>query len=362
LSIEYDRAGVDVGRIFGYFGDLMQGLEINPSAIELDDVLGVAQNLGNLEILNHFVNDERPIDLSNVFSRLRQKSVIGSSVDAEIDFIASHFFEIDLIWLRELNLDILERIVSSTNLCISDEDSLLGFILTVDWERGILVRYLKIEYLSSESVVLLFDSLTVDPLDSMIWSSLCDRLILPLSHSGRPGPPSVERTSGDGGISIEYVMNDDARLEGIISYLTRKHSGNVHSNGIVTITSNYPSAGNEDQSIEELAEFGRNSSFTTKAGTAHWFCWDFGELRVGLNGYTIRGCWLYSWVLEGSEDGTNWGKIDSRDHVDGFCWGNLHTASFSTASSAAYRFIRITETSRFFGIWSSVEFFGTLRV
>jgi hypothetical protein len=155
-------------------------------------------------------------------------------------------------------------------------------------------------------------------------------------------------------------MKDDARLEGIISYLTKKHSGNVHSNGIVTITSNYPSAGNEDQSIEELAEFGRNSRFTTKASKAHWFCWDFGELRVGLNGYTIRGRWLYSWLVDGSEDGTNWEKIDSQYQADGFRGADLHTGSFSAPSSERYRFIRITDTSQYFGGWSSVEFFGTL--
>jgi hypothetical protein len=36
---------------------------------------------------------------------------------------------------------------------------------------------------------------------------------------------------------VEFPLKEANSLDGIIFYLTRKHGGNVHENGIVTITS-----------------------------------------------------------------------------------------------------------------------------
>jgi hypothetical protein len=41
----------------------------------------------------------------------------------------------------------------------------------------------------------------------------------------------------DSGNRINFPLADSASFDGIISYLTEKHSGNVHDTGIVTTTS-----------------------------------------------------------------------------------------------------------------------------
>jgi hypothetical protein len=140
----------------------------------------------------------------------------------------------------------------------------------------------------------------------------------------------------------ELPLNETKSLDGIISYLTRKHGGNVHDKGIVTITS---------KSIEKPCYPPRNAAdLTTDIGfhsmnePDQWICWDFHDMRLRPTCYTRRSCGLKSWLVESSLDGETWTVIDrKKDNKD---FKELNTASFAFWKLAECRFIRLTMTGK----------------
>jgi hypothetical protein len=152
-------------------------------------------------------------------------------------------------------------------------------------------------------------------------------------------------------------------LDGIISYLSRKHGGNVQDKGIVTITSK--SVDDDPKSaLRNIADLPSESKFRSKDEPGQWVCWDFGKMRVRPTHYTSKTKWLKSWVVEGSLDGEAWTEIDRKtDNED--LHDSTGQASFAVSNSAECRFIRLTQTGEThhegdYLIIRSLEFFGTL--
>jgi hypothetical protein len=122
------------------------------------------------------------LSAANVLHRLEMK---GSGFEGEIDYAASHFYELDLEDLKLLDFSIVEGIVSSPFLRLESEDSLLEFILGLDCERTVLFRYLHSDHLSSGGIAALLKHHQPAEIDPLIWSSLCRRLVLPLEQQRR---------------------------------------------------------------------------------------------------------------------------------------------------------------------------------
>jgi hypothetical protein len=59
---------------------------------------------------------------------------------------------------------------------------------------------------------------------------------------------------------------------GVISYLTRKHGGNVHDKGIVTITSKSVKGDNPWFDAENVADLTDDSQFRSKNDPGQWIC------------------------------------------------------------------------------------------
>jgi hypothetical protein len=174
-------------------------------------------------------------------------------------------------------------------------------------------------------------------------------------------------------------MQTPESLEGIISYLTKKHGGNVHEKGIVTITSKSV-RDDPEYAPKNVAVLTSDSWFQSKNEPGQWVCWDFREMRVRPTHYTIRALLLKSWVVEGSLDGKSWTEIDRQTNNQDFdyagetctddcagsasCTDDWETASFAVSNPSECRFIRLTQTGkRYYDdhlLLNAVEFFGTL--
>ena len=103
---------------------------------------------------------------------------------------------------------------------------------------------------------------------------------------------------------------------------------------------------------------------------------DFKEKKVSLSSYSLKsdgegGYHLLQWELEGSNDGSSWTCLDSRNTQD--LNGYYIAKNYSTNNHDSYRYIRITQTGKNGGdAWgrspddhfrlSQIEFFGTLRL
>jgi hypothetical protein len=162
---------------------------------------------------------------------------------------------------------------------------------------------------------------------------------------------------------VEIPMKTEKSLDGIISYLTKKHGGNVHEKGIVTITSKSIYHENPLLAPPRVADFTSDDYFCSHNAPGEWLCWDFGEMRIRPTNYAVKDLFLRSWVLQGSLDGKSWTEIDrQRDNQD---FQKLSWASFTVSNPAEFRFIRLTQTDKSYGradilVLHAVEFFGTL--
>jgi uncharacterized coiled-coil protein SlyX len=158
-----------------------------------------------------------------------------------------------------------------------------------------------------------------------------------------PVPPVSPSTLPSG---VEFPLKKAWPPDGIISYLTRKHGGNVHDEGIVTITSKSVKSDQSEYAVRNVADLSSAYSwFLSKNKPGQWICWDFHEMRVRPTHYTIRSYRLKSWVVESSLDGKTWREIDrkrdNRDFSDG-----RETVSFAVSKLAECRFIRLTQTGK----------------
>jgi hypothetical protein len=365
----YLDAAIGQKGVFAFIEQLMNGHPIEPSEKEALCLLKVAQLLGNTELLNKLIDTEAPLQLSNARARLESKSLAGQNMEAEIEFTAEHFHELDLKAFSKLDISIIERIISSPALRLDNEDSLLRFVLSVTDDPQTLLRYLWCEYLSSEGMATLLDALSPSTLDSFTWASLCRRLLLPVLRtrsSESPGAgarflklPATSSERREGGIQCPLPV--DKSLDGVIAYLTRKHRGNVHDLGIVTVTSKSLSLCNSGRA--NVVNFAGSSCFWSAGGRGQWICWDFHESRIFPTNYTIRSNQLKGWLIEGSVDGESWKEIDRKTETTEFSAHSLVAASFEVAHPAECRFIRMTQLSRHDThdrlFLHDVEFFGT---
>jgi hypothetical protein len=181
---------------------------------------------------------------------------------------------------------------------------------------------------------------------------------LPLRPISTPAPaPTASRTSKLK--KVEFPLRDNRSVEGIISYLPRKHGGNVHDRGIITITSKSVFSG----APRTLADFTSDSGLYSKNEPGQWVCWDFRNMRMRPTHYTIRSDRLKSWVVESSIDGSQWTEIDRKRESKDFNGDKI--ASYAFSSSGECRFVRLTQTDKnhkgndFLAI-SVLEFFGIL--
>jgi hypothetical protein len=160
--------------------------------------------------------------------------------------------------------------------------------------------------------------------------------------------------------SLCFQLEEAESVDGIISYLTLKHGGNVHEKGIVTITSKSVFLDGDGWNVADLTS-GRR--FVSNDEPGQWICWDFHEMRVRPTHYTVKSYLLKSWVVESSLDGEAWTEIFRKTDNQDFRRGEI--ASFAVSKSAKCCFIRLTQTGKNHNgndmlVIQAFEFFGTL--
>jgi hypothetical protein len=263
---------------FDGFLALCSGLEVCMNKSTKYIFEHISQELENYELISaiydQFPNEEMSVD--NVIWRYTNKTKFGIESSAEMDFIAAHFHELEASKLCNLNFSDLYCIFSRSCLCILSEDSLFDFIADRGIERYFeLLGFVRFEYLSADRVKI-FCSQNLDmniSMNSMIWHQLCNRLNLPVDDSG------VFRDSNRYSVtSFKHVeFESSSPLSGIISYLTAKHSGNVHDKGVVTITASSVCG---SYAAKNAADLGSDNYWESENQDNSWLCYDFKDRRV----------------------------------------------------------------------------------
>jgi hypothetical protein len=138
-------------------------------------------------------------------------------------------------------------------------------------------------------------------------------------------------------------FREGSPFEGIISFLTRTHCGNVSDLGIVSISS---SSVNGSCVAKNVADFNTSSLGQTGGGANGWICYDFKDQRVKIEHYSLRSRsdsdshHPINWALEGSVNGTEWVELDRRSNCRDLC-GLNKSATFSASENDFFRKIRL---------------------
>jgi hypothetical protein len=102
------------------------------TSLNFSSVKSVVKALGNRQLGESLIacaHENEEINESSAVTRLALADFLEVSTSAEIDYLASHFYEIDHNLLKSLSHRDLLAVLSSAKLQVETEDSLLNFLL-----------------------------------------------------------------------------------------------------------------------------------------------------------------------------------------------------------------------------------------
>ena len=372
------KVGVeDPGEMFKGVVALMNGEQITITGENARFLEACARELENDELLARLVDfrlKREELTPQNVVDRMHIKKEFGIQCDQEVRFAAEHFYEVSADVVRTMSLDELEMVLCHGGLKLISEDALLALLLELaseDVAYSGMLRYVRFQFLSKESLDSFLERVFPDLLDGSIWDSICGCLrLLNGSEVGKAGIPSeryhsaVKKKKEPAG--IEFTP-DKGAFSGIISHLRSQCGGNVHVKGVVNITA----SGNGNNSCHQITDYGWNGTWYSKNEPNSWVQFDFKAPIVCVKAYTIKSPqqanhYCRQWVVEVSDDGQSWVAIDTESNDD--LRGSLTVKTFQcgSPSSGFSRFVRLRQTGKggdgddFLDI-SELELFGTLK-
>jgi hypothetical protein len=262
---------------------------------------------------------------------------IGCSCESVIAFTASRFFNLDKSSFVGLNVSLISRILNHPSLKILTEDSLwetISFLIKNDPDYCMLLECIEYTSLSNSSIESFIDiiSESFSFLTIVVWQKLRSRLI-----SGHCSIPSGRTRY------IYFPFREGSPFEGIISFLTRTHCGNVSDLGMVSVSS---SSVHNNHIAKNVADFNTSSIVSTGDEANSWICYDFKDQRVKIQHYSLRswsdfnGYYPINWALEGSVNGTEWIELDRRCDCHDL-WGQNKSATFSASENDFFKMIRL---------------------
>jgi hypothetical protein len=289
---------------------------------------------------------------------------------SEIEFIASHFHEIDISRLYKIEQSIIEKILSSDKLVIKSEDWLYERIwefIEEDRRNFKLIQFIRFEYVS-KSIASRFisnGSDFVDLINSSVWLSLGNRFVEGFSN---------DRSNCRFFHKEKTFSPNGQSLEGMIGYLTLKCGGNVHDNGLIEVTASSIRGSSPSCHPKNAVDLqNRLSCFKSQGEPSSWICYDFKDMEITPSHYSIlsypsgpnQNHHPKSWCLEVSVDGTSWTEVhrcENNSDLNGSSW----IGTYSINRSVKCRFVRLRQTgtnhlNRDYFLLSGFEIFGVLR-
>jgi hypothetical protein len=224
--------------LFEEFAPLMFGRTIvinEENCLRLEHLAHLLDNDELLNLVMKFELGEGELTVSNCLFRLRTKVSKKCEYEGELEFVASHFYEFDssrLELLKEFKVDILERILTSKCLRLKDEDSLLDFISVMGDQSSTLANCVECQFLSISGMERLLSLIRFDEIGWCVWESICRRLRC--KHED----PILDKKRINEHL-FECPYHEGREFDGILVYLTKQCSGNVHEKGTIQIDTPY---------------------------------------------------------------------------------------------------------------------------
>lgn len=341
-----------------------------------------------LYLFNFFENNDivaslenlKPTQLTkkNIISIIKEKVQMHFSINSEISFLASIFFEIPYRELSTLSPETLAKVFQNGNFKADSEDAVLNFVDQIFNEQGdeyqVLYDYILYENLSNEKIYTFLSNFSFYDISGKIWSSLCERMSKissPNNAAHRYQPAIKEIQSFKPELTeTKFRYYEGFVFNGILSSLTKETNRNIQDAGLVTATSSSIYGDRNQFYPKMILNLSDSSYFMSKDLPNSWVMLDFKNMEIQVSHYVIRtygdtsNSHLKSWILEASKDGQEWSIIDRRvtDYSLKEDWG---TSAFKCSLKKRARFIRLTQTGLNHRdtnclLICSIEFYGKL--
>jgi hypothetical protein len=322
---------------FHYFLSLCKGDSIVVEKSLIWRFAAVCRELGNDELLSIILANE-PISPDNIADRL-----LANGTDSDFEFGCSHFCSLNH---SLLSVDILWRLLNDPRLRIESEDWLFGILdslIARDSSFFILLDCLEIQYLSVSSISHFISHISIESLNSQLWSSICRRLSLSVS-------PSISNPRLTIPAGIDAKLNRTRPFEGVFHHLWTECGRNPHLAGLIEISAPDERSDRMFQCYDLISHESKSGKWwgMNDANKAHYVQIDFKDLRICPSAYSVKvhnAIWgnnnyfLRSWRFEGSNNGSDWSVVDS--HTDSSdLRQNDKEMSFEFSSSSSFRFLR----------------------
>lgn len=372
---------------FSILLDLINFDQNNISEQELPFISEVIEILNSDSIELNNPDNSDSLSIEKVFDELkiheRNKKFFHTKIEREIEFAASHFYEIDeddfviIEQMCQIEKDTLNSILSSPKLFLKTEDQLLRIINSIysnDRSYFQLYEYVQFVNIESENILKFLEVFNMNDLTNETWQKLSIRL----QQDTKKCQKLNERYKFDSDYvitakstanKIEIQLNDDNQFDGIINFIRKQSLDKIQDSVEVTASS----IGNSFFSPSNIIEYETNQLyFYTKNKPSSWIRIDFKNKSVCPKYYTLRtdissDYHPKSWVIEGSFDKVNWEKIDQQNNCN-LTNGRGITQTFEIKSNNNNKNFRYIQMRMIGKNWigsnlldiSAIEFHGSL--
>jgi hypothetical protein len=343
---QYVIATPDPAHAFPDFLSLGYGETIRVLDASAEFLLALSRELENDELFQSILSQDE-FTVANVVYRLRCNSGPTFPIDTAVEFGAAHFADLESSSLESLPPQDLALILCHPSLRLCREDELCLFLLHLletNLDYFHLLEFVHFEYCTVD-VLQAFSTVVLENLDCLtpsIWSNLSRRWLRPVAV--------VRGTSRFAGFRV--LPQGSSPLEGIIAHLTRENNGNVHKQGVVTVTGNEDLNDSQVHAAWNAADLTEDSVFFSKNEPNQSLTYDFGDRRVRLTHYAIRSrynggsddAYLQSWVVECSLHRNTWTRVDRRENNSQLRGRDVVGLFDLEAPTELCRFVRLRQT------------------
>jgi hypothetical protein len=351
-------------RSFEVISGLICGETIVIDDGNFDILNSLIEDVGNSELSQlvlSFVDQKDPLSVTNCISRINRKVWLGIEVSGECEFISSHFFEMKIEQIVELDICHLKDILGSNSLRIPNEDWLFEHVMKLGSSSFELFGSIRFEYLSASSIDLFFKHFCFENIDSGIWDQLWSRMrhrIVFHYHD-----LSLNRFTD----FVTRTPQSDTPFSGLICHLCHECGGNVHTKGVIDITC----SSTHCNKCWQIVDYDWNDHFYTGNSSNSWIQFDFKDRSVCVTHYALKSGGgthhLVDWTFSGSIDETSWTIIDRQNTQDlnGQSLTKLFDCGDNSSPPRFYRYLRLTQTGKnsygadYLGL-TNIDFFGSL--
>lgn len=369
----------------GDFREILNLISFKDTSISENNIsfiIEVLTQLGTQSIDVFLPSDNQEITEENVLENVKTHQkypfFYKDQLQKEIDFISENFSTMkeNLIkFIKEENnddddviYDLIESIIDNKKLLLENEDELLQTIndlYLINRKYSFCYQYVdfvNVEVSSINNFVSIFNA---DDITTNSWISIVQRLQQKVDQENeKTSKHKLKKKQG-----IDFQSQND-KFDGIFRYL--KTNGNIINEVSITSSSNN---GYDHYNMLDLDNI--TSFFQTNDTPNSWICFEFKNHQIIPQSYIIRtingenNYHLKSWVVEGSNDKSNWIKIDEHKN-DNSLKGQSRVHLFNITKNSneqLFKYIRILQTGpNWFNnndrsnilLIGSIEFYGRL--